>query len=41
MLNYKWKICNGQTKELFDHFKSTTFFEEKQIYAEGLIQNIE
>lgn len=41
MLNYKWKICNGQTKELFDHFKSTTYFKEKELNVEGFIQNIE
>ena len=41
MLNYKWKLCNGQTQEVFDHFKSIVWYEENQLNAKGLIQNIE
>lgn len=41
MIDYKWKLCNGQTQQMFDHFKLITKHEEKELYAEGLIQNVQ
>ena len=38
---YKWKLCNGQTQQVFDHFKSITWFSQNELQLQGFVTNVQ